>query len=79
LIWRFTLVLIKINNGQIGDQTGLINTTNPVFYTSGNIFFRRTGVTYSFFHWLIFQKVLHIEKNRGDLPSPASKALQKSP
>jgi hypothetical protein len=22
LIWRFTLVLIKINNGQIGDQTG---------------------------------------------------------
>jgi hypothetical protein len=23
LIWRFTLVLIKINYGQIGDQTGL--------------------------------------------------------
>jgi hypothetical protein len=23
LIWRFTLVLIKINSGQIGDQTGL--------------------------------------------------------
>jgi hypothetical protein len=35
LIWRFTLVLIKINNGQIGDQTGLFNTTNPVFYTLG--------------------------------------------
>jgi hypothetical protein len=30
-------------------------------------------------HWLIFQKVLHIEKNRGDLPSSASKALPKSP
>jgi hypothetical protein len=30
LNWRFTLVLIKINNGQIGDQTGLFNTTNPV-------------------------------------------------
>jgi hypothetical protein len=43
LIWRFTLVLIKINYGQIGDQTGLFNTTNPVFYTSGNIFVRRTG------------------------------------
>jgi hypothetical protein len=38
LIWRFTLVLIKINNGQIGDQTGLFYTTNPVFYTSGNRF-----------------------------------------
>jgi hypothetical protein len=36
LIWRFTLVLIKINYGQIGDQTGLFYTTNPVFYTSGN-------------------------------------------
>jgi hypothetical protein len=33
----------KINNGQIGDQTGLFYTTNPVFYTSGNRFFRRTG------------------------------------
>jgi hypothetical protein len=32
LIWRFTLVLIKINYGQIG-----------VFYTSGNRFVRRTG------------------------------------
>ena len=33
LIWCFTLVLIKINYGQIGDQTGLFYTTNPVFYT----------------------------------------------
>jgi hypothetical protein len=32
LIWRFTLVLIKINYGQIGDQTGLFYTTNPVFF-----------------------------------------------
>ena len=29
LIWYFTLVLIKINYGQIGDQTGLFYTTNP--------------------------------------------------
>jgi hypothetical protein len=43
LIWRFTLVLIEINYGQIGDQTGLFYTTNPVFYTSGNGFVRRTG------------------------------------
>jgi hypothetical protein len=43
LIWRFTLVLIKINYGQIGDQTGLFYTTNPVFYTSGNRFVRCTG------------------------------------
>jgi hypothetical protein len=43
LIWRFTLVLIKINYGQIGDQTGLFYTTNPVFYTSGNRFVHRTG------------------------------------
>jgi hypothetical protein len=43
LIWRFTLVLIKINYGQIGDQTGLLYTTNPVFYTSENRFVRRTG------------------------------------
>jgi hypothetical protein len=42
LIWLFTLVLIKINYGQIGDQTGLFYTTNPVFYTSGNRFVRRT-------------------------------------
>ena len=44
LIWRFTSVLIKINYGQIGNQTGLFYTTNPVFYTSGNRFVRRTGV-----------------------------------
>jgi hypothetical protein len=43
LIWHFTLVLIKINYGQIGDKTGLFYTTNPVFYTSGNRFVRRTG------------------------------------
>ena len=43
LICRFTLVLIKINYGQIGDQTELFYTTNPVFYTSGNRFVRRTG------------------------------------
>jgi hypothetical protein len=43
LIWRFTLVLIKINCGQIGDQTGLFHTTNPIFYTSGNRFVGRTG------------------------------------
>jgi hypothetical protein len=42
LIWRFTLVLIEMNYGQIGDQTGLFYTTNPVFYTSGNRFVRRT-------------------------------------
>jgi hypothetical protein len=36
LIWRFTLVLIKINYGQIGDQIGLFYTTNPIFYTGGN-------------------------------------------
>ena len=39
LIWGFTLVLIKINYG----QTGLFYTTNPVFYSSGNRFVRRTG------------------------------------
>jgi hypothetical protein len=45
LIWRFTLVLIKINYGQIGDQTGLFYTTNPVFHTSGsgNRFVCHTG------------------------------------
>ena len=43
LIWRFTLVLIKIKYGQIGDQTGLFYTTNPLFYTSGNRIVRRTG------------------------------------
>ena len=31
LIWHFTLALIKINYGRIGDQTGLFNTTNTVF------------------------------------------------
>jgi hypothetical protein len=52
LIWRFTLVLIKINYGQIGDQTGLFHTTNPIFYTSGNRFVRRTGTfeNICFFH-----------------------------
>jgi hypothetical protein len=40
---RFTLALIKINYGQIGDQTGLFYTTNSVFYTSGTRFVRRTG------------------------------------
>ena len=43
LIWHFTLVLIKINYGQIGDQTGLFYSTNPVFYTSGNRFVHRNG------------------------------------
>ena len=43
LIWRFTLDLIKINYGQIGDQTGLFYTTNPVYYTNGNRFVCRTG------------------------------------
>jgi hypothetical protein len=52
LNWRFTLVLIKINYGQIGDQTGLFYTTNPVFYTSGNRFVCRTGTfgKSDFFH-----------------------------
>jgi hypothetical protein len=52
LIWHFTLVLIKINYGQIGDQTELFYTTNPVFYTSGNRFVRRTGTLGNlwFFH-----------------------------
>ena len=52
LIWHFTLVLIKINYGQIGDQTGLFYTTNPVFYTSGNRFVHRTGTLWNlwFFH-----------------------------
>ena len=55
LIWRFILVLIKINYGQIGDQTGLFHTTNPVFYTSGNIFVRRTGTFADFFTCTIGQ------------------------
>ena len=37
LIWRFTLVLTKINYGQNGDQTGLFYTTNPVFYTGQSV------------------------------------------
>jgi hypothetical protein len=49
LIWRFTLVLIKINYGQIGDLTRLFYTTNPVFYTSGNRFVSRTGTFGDFF------------------------------
>jgi hypothetical protein len=59
LIWRFTLVLIKINYGQIGDQTGLFYATNPVFYTSGNIFVRRTGT----FGNLIFSLVPSDNRN----------------
>jgi hypothetical protein len=59
LIWHFTLVLIKINYGQIGDQTGLFYTTNPVFYTSGNIFVRRTGM----FGNLIFSLVPSDNRN----------------
>ena len=43
LIWCFTLVLIKISYGQIGDQTGLFYKTNSVLYTSGNRFARGTG------------------------------------
>ena len=43
LIWHFTLVLININYGKIGGQTGLFYTKNPVFYTSGNRFVRHTG------------------------------------
>jgi hypothetical protein len=37
LVWHFTLVLIKINYGQIGDQTGLFHITNPVFYTGQSV------------------------------------------
>jgi hypothetical protein len=59
LIWRFTLVLIKINYGQIGDQTGLFYTTNPVFYTSGKRFVRRTGA----FGNLTFSLVLSDSRN----------------
>ena len=59
LIWHFTLVLIKINYGQIGDQTGLFYTTNPVFYTSGNRFVRRTGT----FGNLIFSLVPSDNRN----------------
>ena len=55
--WRFTLVLIKMNYGQIGDQTGLFNTTNPVFYTSGNRFVRRTGTFDKVNHSLLIHKL----------------------
>ena len=53
LIWRFTLVSIKINYGQIGDQTGFFHTTNPIFYTSGNRFVRRTGTFGNLFFSLV--------------------------
>jgi hypothetical protein len=51
-IWRFTLVLIKINYGQIGDQTGLFYTGQsvwwkPMFFRTELIFtgfVRRTGM-----------------------------------
>ena len=59
LIRRFTLVLIKINYGQIGDQTRLFYTTNPVFYTSGNRFVRRIGT----FGNLIFSLVPSDNRN----------------
>jgi hypothetical protein len=39
----FWLNLWTVNYGQIGDQTGLFYTRNPVFHTSGNRFVRRTG------------------------------------
>jgi hypothetical protein len=65
LIRRFTLVLIKINYGQIGDQMGLFYTTNPVFYTSGNRFVRRTGT----FGNLIFSLVPSDNRNtRSNCP-----------
>jgi hypothetical protein len=56
LIWCFTLVLIKINYGQIGDQTGLFYTTNPVFYTGQSVrwkpmFFRTELIFTGFVHW----------------------------
>jgi ABC-type branched-subunit amino acid transport system ATPase component len=43
----------------IGNQTGLFYTTNPVFYTSGNTFFRRTGT----FGNLIFSLVPSDNRN----------------
>jgi hypothetical protein len=44
-VWYFFI-------GQFGDQTGLFYTTNPVFYTCGNRFVRRTGTFENlfFFH-----------------------------
>jgi hypothetical protein len=59
LIWRFTLVLIKINYGQIGDQTGLFHTTNPVFYTSG------TCKNYRISIWRNFKLVCCAKYDRG--------------
>ena len=52
LIWHFTLVLIKIKYGKIGDKTSLFYTTNPVFHTSGNGCVRRTSTfgNFWFFH-----------------------------
>jgi hypothetical protein len=46
-----------MNYGQIGDQTGLFNTTNPVFYTSGNRFVRRTGTFGNLIFSLLKKKV----------------------
>jgi hypothetical protein len=57
LNWRFTLVLIKINNGQIGDQTGLFYTTNPVFYASGNRFVRRPEQTRTNYRISIYRQI----------------------
>jgi hypothetical protein len=55
LIWCFTLVLIKINYGQIGDQTGLFYTTNPVFYSGQSVrwkpMFFRTELIFTRFVW----------------------------
>ena len=72
LIWRFTLVLIKINYGQIADQTGLFYT-NPVFYTSGNRFVRRTGTfgNLRFFHlsrWTIVIQDLLVQRQFSLVP-----------
>ena len=72
MIWRFTLVLIKIYNGQIGDQTGLFYTTNPVFYISGNRFVRRTGT----FGNLIFSLVPSDNRNtRSTCPKSVSTGI----
>ena len=60
LIWHFTLVLIKINYGQIGDQTGLFYTTNPVFYTSGN---RLCPLYWNVWNLLIFSLVPSDNRN----------------
>jgi hypothetical protein len=48
-----------INYGQIGDQTGFFYTINPVFYTNGNRFVRRTGT----FGNLIFSLVPSDNRN----------------